>query len=82
MTERELLETLARARHALALASWGVARAALEETEGKPASGEDAMSSALSRWRAARIALGRAHARWEREAVSTGGGSDSPRSAH
>jgi nicotinamide mononucleotide (NMN) deamidase PncC len=65
MTEREFLKTLARARHALALASWGVAQAAMTEDEG--AEREDPIGEALLHWRKAHKALGRARARWERQ---------------
>jgi hypothetical protein len=64
MTEREFLQTLARARHALALASWGVARAAM--TEDGDLEREDPIGAALQHWRRAHKALGRARARWER----------------
>ncbi len=63
MTEREFLQTLARARHALALASWGVAQAAM--TEDEDAEREDPIGEALLHWRKAHKALGRARARWE-----------------
>jgi hypothetical protein len=66
MTERELLETMARARHALALASWGVARAAMSDEEAGCAEGEDPINTALVHWRKAHKALGRARARWQR----------------
>lgn len=60
MTERELLETLARARRALTVASWGVVRAAMAEEP----TGEDPLTGALARLRRARRALGKARADW------------------
>ena len=63
MTERELLETMARARQALALASWGVARAAMSDDE--DAESADPIATALQQWRKANKALGRARARWD-----------------
>jgi hypothetical protein len=77
MTERELLETMARARQALALASWGVARAAMSDDEDTGSS--DPIGAALSQWRKANKALGRARARWARR---PGSGHGRPPRAH
>lgn len=62
MTERELLQSMASARHALALASWNVARAAMAEGPSE----EDPLTPALKEWRQARRSLGRARADWHR----------------
>jgi hypothetical protein len=73
MTEQELLETLRRARQALALASWGVARALTPSelaaaTPVERTGEEESLVGALQRFRQARHAWSKARGRWQHRA--------------